>query len=219
MSDITPADIWKFGKPFGFLQKEVDIAAVLATLEGFSRYAAPIGVISEWHPVVWPFLQFLTNTKAGGLAHIYQFTDEAIAEWHQRSQDKSVNDQKIQGEEPLGTNIISSLLSKHRENPAAFSIDDIHYHTLPNVQAGGVTTGASLSATVYFLCRNPEKLRRLRSELQITGLEKAQDCLYLQAVIKESLRLFPAIGLSLPRVVPKGGLTLASHFFPEGVRL
>ena len=191
----------------------------MATLEGYSRYAAAIGVISEWHPVVWRLLQSLGNTKAAGLAHIYQFIDEVIAEWHQRSQDKSVDEQKIQGEEPLGTDILSSLLSKHRQNPAAFSIDDVHYHMLPNVTAGGETTGISLSATVYFLCRNPEKLRKLRSELQITGVEKARDCLYLQAVIKESLRLFPPIGVNLPRVVPEGGLTLASHFFPEGVRL
>ncbi len=219
MCDIDPADIQKFGKPFGFLQKEIDIAGVMATLHGFSRYAAAIGVISEWHPVVWRFLQLLTFTEAAGIAHIYRFIDEAIAEWHQRSQDRSVSEQKNQAEEPLGTDFLSSLLSKHRENPAAFSIDDVYYHIVPNVSAGGETTGISLSATVYFLCQNPEKLRKLRSELQITGLEKARDCLYLQAVIKESLRLFPATGLSLPRVVPEGGLTLAGHFFPGGVRL
>jgi cytochrome P450 len=40
---------------------------------------------------------------------------------------------------------------------------------------------------------------------------------YLQAVIKEGLRLHPAGGLPLSRVVPKGGATIARHFFPEGV--
>jgi cytochrome P450 len=40
---------------------------------------------------------------------------------------------------------------------------------------------------------------------------------YLQAVIKEALRLHPAAGLPLQRVVPKGGAHLAGHFFPEGV--
>lgn len=41
---------------------------------------------------------------------------------------------------------------------------------------------------------------------------------HLQAVIKETLRLFPALGVNLPRLVPKGGLTLAGRTFPEGVR-
>ena len=45
-----------------------------------------------------------------------------------------------------------------------------------------------------------------------------QGC-YLQAFIKEVLRVYPATGLNLPRVVPKGGLELAGRFFPEGVSL
>lgn len=40
---------------------------------------------------------------------------------------------------------------------------------------------------------------------------------YLQAVIKEGLRLHPAAGLPLQRVVPKEGVELAGQFFPEGV--
>jgi cytochrome P450 len=48
---------------------------------------------------------------------------------------------------------------------------------------------------------------------------EAQGLPYLQAVIKEALRLHPATGLPLGRVVPKGGAEIAGHFFPERVRL
>ena len=40
---------------------------------------------------------------------------------------------------------------------------------------------------------------------------------YLQACIKEGLRMHPATGLPLARVVPAGGATIAGTFFPEGV--
>ena len=40
---------------------------------------------------------------------------------------------------------------------------------------------------------------------------------YLQACIKESLRLHPATGLPLARVVPDGGATISGTFFPAGV--
>ncbi|KAJ4193595.1 hypothetical protein NW755_003589 [Fusarium falciforme] len=39
---------------------------------------------------------------------------------------------------------------------------------------------------------------------------------YLQACIKESLRLHPATGLPLARVVPEGGATITGTFFPAG---
>lgn len=40
---------------------------------------------------------------------------------------------------------------------------------------------------------------------------------YLQAVLKEALRVHPATGLPLGRVVPKGGKVIAGYVFPEGV--
>lgn len=49
--------------------------------------------------------------------------------------------------------------------------------------------------------------------------KEAQNLPYLQAVIKEALRLHPASGLPLGRVVPKGGAEIAGHYFPEQVSL
>jgi hypothetical protein len=40
---------------------------------------------------------------------------------------------------------------------------------------------------------------------------------YLQAVIKEALRVHPATGLPLEQVVPEGGTPLCGRFFPQGV--
>ena len=123
-------------------------------------------------------------------------------------------------------NVPSSLLARNKEHPDTFSIDDAYYHSVPAVSAGGETTGSALTATLYFLCRKPEKLERLRADLRNVetannvgrlALKEAQYYQYLQAVIKESLVLSPAIGLGLPRIVPKGGLVLARCSFPEGV--
>jgi cytochrome P450 len=46
---------------------------------------------------------------------------------------------------------------------------------------------------------------------------EAQNLPYLQAVIKEALRLHPATGLPLGRAVPEGGAEIAGHYFPEKV--
>jgi hypothetical protein len=46
---------------------------------------------------------------------------------------------------------------------------------------------------------------------------EAQKMPYLQAVIKEGQRMYPAAGLPLWRVVPEPGATLCGKFFPPGV--
>lgn len=42
---------------------------------------------------------------------------------------------------------------------------------------------------------------------------------YLQACVKEALRLHPATGLPLERIVPKDGVVLSGTYFPSGVSL
>jgi hypothetical protein len=70
-------------------------------------------------------------------------------------------------------------------------------------------------------------MKKLRTELDLLAklndsstpftFEKAQSLPYLQAVVKESLRMHPATGYTMPRVVPPGGVVIAGRFFPEKV--
>jgi cytochrome P450 len=46
---------------------------------------------------------------------------------------------------------------------------------------------------------------------------EAQKMPYLQAVIKEGLRIHPVTGLPLARVVPSGGANISDVCFPQGV--
>ncbi|GKU13237.1 cytochrome p450 oxidoreductase [Fusarium langsethiae] len=91
--------------------------------------------------------------------------------------------------------------------------------------AGSDTTAISLSAILYYLLKNLSCMDRLREEVdsfaasgQLSArptYKESQAMPYLQAVIKEALRLHPATGLPLERVVPKGGATIAGRHFPE----
>jgi len=74
---------------------------------------------------------------------------------------------------------------------------------------------------------HPEYKARLISEIEEFNkagelsdpvtLEEADRMPFLQAVMYEALRCHPATGMSLPRVVPVGGATIAGRFFPAGV--
>lgn len=98
-----------------------------------------------------------------------------------------------------------------------------------NVFAGSDTTSISLNATLFNIITRPDVLQKLRSELDaaagrgelsiIPKFAEVQQLPYLQAVLKEALRVHPATGLPLWREVPEGGVTLCGTWFPAGTNV
>lgn len=124
---------------------------------------------------------------------------------------------------------VSKLLVAHQSNPTKVTKDDVLSAGITNVGAGTDTTAISISAVIYHLWNNPRYLHRLRQELderenrgEISSpitYEQANAIPYLQAIIKEALRIHPAAGMPISRVVPKGGQTISGRFFPAGVSI
>ncbi|KAH8201463.1 hypothetical protein TruAng_004387 [Truncatella angustata] len=89
------------------------------------------------------------------------------------------------------------------------------------IVGGSETTATLLAGATYFLLRNPATLSRLQMELRdtfkdydkITGDSTAM-LPYLNAVIEESLRLFPPSSLGLPRICP--GTAIDGRYIPAG---
>lgn len=191
----------------------------MTTLHSYMTYGGFVGIFSEWHPFLFRLLQIAFPDGGQGLEYLSRFTRQSIDEIGRER--NSFADKKDCEEESL----LHSMFAMHQNDPNGFSLEDITYHMIPNVLAGAETVSISLSAAFYYLCKDIEVMNRLRRELdekRETGrisvpitFKESQDCNYLQAVVKEVLRLHPALGHGLPRVMPKGGMTLAGQFFPE----
>ncbi|KAJ6468383.1 cytochrome P450 [Mycena sanguinolenta] len=89
--------------------------------------------------------------------------------------------------------------------------------------AGAETTSTTLSHIFWFLLNNPKTYQRLQAEVddpkRNTWVPVSQARMpYLNAVINEALRLFPAVlsGSQRAPLVGSGGQTIGSHFVPEG---
>jgi hypothetical protein len=104
---------------------------------------------------------------------------------------------------------------------------DIIVHLSTNVFAGSDTTAIALRAIVYFLCRHPDCMKRLVAEIEDAdklgklshpiGYKEATTMLpYLGAVVKESIRLHPSVGLLMERHVPAEGLAIHDYHIPAG---
>ena len=94
------------------------------------------------------------------------------------------------------------------------------------VTAGTESTAWALSAFFHSIATNPTCLEKLVGEIRSAFdsedeicLPKAEKLSYLNACIKEALRLYPPLSQSLPRVVAKGGRVIAGRYIPEGVSL
>lgn len=70
--------------------------------------------------------------------------------------------------------------------------------------------------------KSPSCLSKLTAEIEAAPRDEyfswgnVKSLPYLQACIKEAMRLHPVVGLLLERVVPKGGVELNGQYFPEG---
>ena len=94
------------------------------------------------------------------------------------------------------------------------------------VLAGSETTATLLSGVTYLLCTNLSALQRVSSEVRSVFsndadilLTSAGDLPYLQAVIDESLRMYPPVPTTLPRKTLSPGDVLNGKYVPGGVRV
>lgn len=94
---------------------------------------------------------------------------------------------------------------------------DMAAECLDHMAAGIDTTGDALCFLMWELSqpRSINYQRRLQEEMR-KGLDSPIDELpFLNAIINEGLRCFPAIPMSLPRVVPAGGRIIDGYTLPE----
>ncbi|KAI3557915.1 cytochrome P450 3A17 [Colletotrichum abscissum] len=86
--------------------------------------------------------------------------------------------------------------------------------------AGTDTTAAVLTYLIWSVLKQPVLQEKLENEIALLGDnfddKRLEACPILSAVIEETLRLYPAVLSSLPRLIPGGGTTLSSHFVPAG---
>ncbi|PWY85908.1 benzoate 4-monooxygenase cytochrome P450 [Aspergillus heteromorphus CBS 117.55] len=111
-----------------------------------------------------------------------------------------------------------------RANTSELDVPEIAENFSAIMLAGFHTTQNALCATIYFVLTHPEANARLVAELQaafaspddVSG-HVAEGLPYLNAVITESLRLYPPVPLGGPRVSP--GAYVDGTYIPAGTEI
>ncbi|KAI3323954.1 cytochrome P450 [Xylariaceae sp. AK1471] len=209
-----------YGKRIGFLDDGADLWGIMKAIENELFYGTLVGIYARFHRVAFKVVNFLAGEKGAGFEYVLWFTRARIAEYQEK---RKANDEiETVGPEPF----VSKFLGKHVQDPEKFTYPHMLGGCVGNMAAGSDTTAISLSAILYYLLKNSQALEELRKEItefqdrgllsDSFGFKVTQQMPYLQAVFKEALRIHPATGLPLERVVPEGGATIGGFFFPAG---
>lgn len=133
-------------------------------------------------------------------------------------------------EKKISAGTVHHTLDKYVElkkaNPELVDDNQIVNWLMLSILAGGDTSSATMRAVVYYLAKSPSSMAQLVAELEGAAIsapapwKQIRDLPYLDAVIREALRINPGIAMIFERVVPQGGFTLPDgRYLPAGTKV
>ncbi|KIW85276.1 hypothetical protein Z517_00666 [Fonsecaea pedrosoi CBS 271.37] len=211
-----------FQRRFGFLEQRRDVNNMIGDLDGVLQYVKIIGQYPELHPWllgnrnVVRALEWLFPQIPDPLYRFLKITEEEIAGYDN------------QGEKAGRTDFLAQLREKEAKD-GKIPFRDMMNHLSNNIIAGSDTTAVSLRACFYYLVKTPRVYEKLVAEIdaaekngQLSAYITYEECLklpYLQAVMKEAMRLHPGVAFPLERYVPAEGATICGVYLPGGTNV
>lgn len=216
-----------YSRRFGFLDRGEDIGGTMRALEKSMPYSTLVGIYAWLHPYLYPLLEKIPGSGAAGRTYLMGFVNQRIAARSEaRAKLGGIDTKKppTTANTSAPRDFLDKLMDTHDDNPEKVTPHHIFMMGLSNIIAGSDTTSISLSIILWHLITTPESMTKLRKEVDSQARTQGRIAFktantsmpYLQAVIKEALRLDPAVGLPMWRVVPQGGATVSGQYFEVG---
>ncbi|EFQ89700.1 hypothetical protein PTT_13938 [Pyrenophora teres f. teres 0-1] len=186
-----------FGKPMGFIKGEQsDVAAsILAT---FTNSVQALGYM---YHMPWLMNAIGVLTSIAG----------PMKEWRDWSVSQMRIRMKVRDAKPdLISHLIASTPKTHEGRELLFGESRLI------ISAGSETTSTALAFIFMHLATHPHYMTAVRNEF--LAKDPSQTCQtalpFLEAVIQESMRMWPSVFFGSQRVTPPQGLEIAGHFIP-----
>ncbi|CZR65017.1 related to pisatin demethylase (cytochrome P450) [Phialocephala subalpina] len=198
-----------YREPFGFLEADADLHDYIKEAEK----VLPAALMVTIFPVLNWVLQ-LSILKAAlpsekdplGMGKIIGITKEVVAERFRENK-------KVQ-RDMLGSFIAHGL-----------NQEDAESETLLQVMAGSDTTAGGIRGIFLYILMHPRVMSKLRAEISSSTISspiqeaEAKKMPYLQAIIKEGLRIFPPLVGLMSKAVPPEGDVINGLFVPGGTKI
>ena len=207
-----------FGKTFGCLKEDRDVSGIMEqTRSAVTLLSVLIEVPSMYRVLEQVMkLQSVFGGKDTGVLQEVSLAKEAVAERLAEMGPKDENGKpKVDKQDMMGSFIRRGLPT-----------DQLEMEALLQILAGAETTSVALRMVFLHLASNAHAqcmlLREIRHNDWGDGVipdRQAREMPYLQACIKEALRLQPPVSFLNSKVVPAGGDELDGYFVPAGTKV
>ncbi|KAL9624662.1 MAG: hypothetical protein Q9160_001016 [Pyrenula sp. 1 TL-2023] len=196
-----------FSNPFGNLVKNEDSYEYIKIMGGAMRFMNLVSAVPLLRKILeLRVMDFLApSTKdATGLGPIFGVARREIST-------RFGPDKKEQWD-MLGSFVRHGLDQEEAES-----------ETVLQILAGSDTTATAIRNTMLHIITAPDVLSRMRQEFEKTSspiqFADAKELPYLQAVIKEGLRMLPPVISLQDKLSPPGGDVISGYRIPEGVNV
>ncbi|KLU90386.1 hypothetical protein, variant [Magnaporthiopsis poae ATCC 64411] len=208
-----------FSEDLGFLKAGADVGGMINTGEVTMRYLGIVGQM-PWLDM-WLGKNPRCPVKFATFSNTLMFCVRRTIERAAERASKGVAPGADQGD------FLDNFLEAKELFPDTIGDNEVVSYLMMNVLAGADTTSLVQKAIMYYILQSPAVEARLVAELDGASFTSSpppyaetRDLPYLDAVIREGMRMHPVLGGVLERVVPAEGLKLPDgRFLPAGTQV
>ncbi|KAK4125780.1 cytochrome P450 [Parathielavia appendiculata] len=217
-----------FSRSFGFLAEGRDVDNAIKTIDKSQTYNGIVGQVPELDHLLrrnplWQFIPWLSTKNA-------LITRMALEEMARRQPFDKDNGGLLRSGDGR-QDLMASLIQGHLKDPERFREGDVFAVAHGAIFAGSDSTASTMQSFFWHILDDkrvyPAILRELEDAVRTGTIpadgnltwNQSQNLPYLQACLKEAMRVRPAVGLNITRLVPPEGAELDGHFFPGGTSI
>ncbi|KAK3352199.1 cytochrome P450 [Lasiosphaeria hispida] len=217
-----------FSRSFGFLAEGRDVDNAIKTIDKSQMYNGIVGQVPELDYLLrrnplWQFVPWLSSKNA-------LITRMALEEMSRRQpfdKDSAGLLRTGDGRQDL----MASLIQGHLKDPQRFREGDVFAVAHGAIFAGSDSTASTMQSFFWHILDSTPSYAKIITEIEAAVTDgtvppagniswtEAQNLPYIQACLKEAMRVRPAVGLNITRLVPPEGAELDGEFFPGGVSI
>lgn len=206
-----------FGRPFGFVEKGHDPYNLISTIDARGEVLNALGTIPSWiRP--WMKYYFLDPFWYSGLRAASNLAKIGKDAYLARKAEASPR-----------KDLLSYLFNaKSPETGEVLPEEEIIAEAISFIVGGSDTTSSTMANFIDFVSRDPALQQKLFEEIETTFPEPRDPTWippdsdlvtmqFLNATLREVMRVRPTSATGLERVVPVGGRQISGRYIPGGV--